>query len=115
GHWGGGVFIGARDQARIGLLLLRRGEWNGRRILSEAWIRRMIEPCPLFPQYGYLVWLNTGCGLYPSASAESWYARGAGGNLTWIDPKNDLVAVLRWTDPAAMNDFMRLAASAPQG
>jgi hypothetical protein len=24
-HWGGGVFIDARDQARIGLLPLRRG------------------------------------------------------------------------------------------
>jgi CubicO group peptidase (beta-lactamase class C family) len=115
GHWGGGVFIGARDQARIGLLLLRRGEWNGRRILSEAWIERMRESCPLFPQYGYLVWLNTDRGLYPSASAESYCARGAGGNLTWVDPANDLVAVLRWTDPAVMNDFMRLASTANPG
>jgi CubicO group peptidase (beta-lactamase class C family) len=96
-------------------LLLRRGEWNGRRILSEAWIERMREPCPLFPQYGYLVWLNTDRGLYPSASAESYCARGAGGNLTWVDPANDLVAVLRWTDPAAMNDFMRLASTANPG
>jgi CubicO group peptidase (beta-lactamase class C family) len=96
-------------------LLLRRGEWNGRRILSEAWIARMLEPCPLFSQYGYLTWLNTGRGLYPSASAESFYARGAGGNLTWIDPANDLVAVLRWTDPAAMDEFMRLTAAALAG
>ena len=50
GHWGGGVFISARDQARIGLMLLRRGVWGGRRILSEAWIERMLEPCPLYPQ-----------------------------------------------------------------
>ncbi len=110
GHWGGGAFIGARDQARIGLLMLHRGEWNGRRILSEAWIDRMLEPCPLYPQYGYLVWLNTGRQLYPSASPASYCFRGAGGNLTWIDPDSDLVAVLRWTDPAAMNDFMRLVA-----
>ena len=115
GHWGGGAFISARDQARIGLLMLRRGEWNGRRILSEAWIDRMREPCPLYPQYGYLWWLNTGRQLYPSGSATSYYARGAGGNLTWIDPDNDLVAVLRWTDPAAMNDFMRLASAAACG
>ena len=54
GHWGGGVFISARDQARIGLMLLRRGMWDGRRILSEAWIDRMIEPCPLYRTYGYL-------------------------------------------------------------
>jgi hypothetical protein len=108
GHWGGGVFITARDQARIGLMLLRRGMWAGRRILSEEWIDRMLEPCPLFRNYGYLCWLNTGRALYPSTSGESYYARGAGGNLTWIDPANDIVAVLRWTDPAAMDGFMKL-------
>jgi CubicO group peptidase (beta-lactamase class C family) len=108
GHWGGGVFIGARDQARLGLLLLRRGSWGGRRILSEAWIARMLEPCRLNRHYGYLFWLNTGRGLYPSASEASLFARGAGGNLTWIDPEHDLVAVLRWTDPAAMNGFTGL-------
>jgi CubicO group peptidase (beta-lactamase class C family) len=108
GHWGGGVFIHARDQARIGLMLLRGGMWGRQRILSQAWIERMLEPCPLNPQYGYLWWLNTGRCLYPSASAASYCARGAGGNLTWIDPENDLVAVLRWTDPAAMDGFMKL-------
>lgn len=112
GHWGGGVFISAQDQARIGLLLLSRGVWNGRRILSEAWIERMLEPCSLHAQYGYLWWLNTGGGLYPSASAAGYCARGAGGNLTWIDPEHDLVAVLRWTDPAAMDGFLQLATAA---
>ena len=112
GHWGGGVFISARDQARIGLMLLRRGIWDGRRILSEAWIDRLLEPCPLYRNYGYLWWLNTGRALYPSASEGSYYARGAGGNLTWIDPQNDIVAVLRWTDPAAMDGFMKLTTAA---
>ena len=112
GHWGGGVFISARDQARIGLMLLRGGACGVRRILSEAWLDRMLEPCPLFRNYGYLWWLNPARGLYPSASAASYYARGAGGNLTWIDPENDLVAVLRWTDPAAMDGFMKLTMAA---
>jgi CubicO group peptidase (beta-lactamase class C family) len=108
GHWGGGVFISALDQARIGLMLLRRGMWGTSRILSEAWIARMLEPCPLYRNYGYLWWLNTERALYPSASARSYYARGAGGNLTWIDPENDIVAVLRWTAPAAVDEFMKL-------
>lgn len=111
-HWGGGVVINARDQARIGLMLLNRGVWDGRRVLSEEWIERMLDPCPLYRNYGYLWWLNTDRALYPSASAASYYARGAGGNLTWIDPANDLVAVLRWTDPAAMDGFMKLTMSA---
>lgn len=111
-HWGGGVFIHARDQARIGLMLLRGGVWNSRRILSEEWISRMRVPCSLYPQYGYLWWLNTGRGLFPSASEASYFASGAGGNLTWIDPDNDLVAVLRWIDPAARDGFIRLVLDA---
>jgi CubicO group peptidase (beta-lactamase class C family) len=107
-HWGGGVFIHARDQARIGLLMQRGGMWGGRRILSEEWVSRGLVPCPLFPIYGYLWWLNTERRRYPSAPAGSYYASGAGGNLTWIDPDHDLVAVLRWTDPAAMDKFMAL-------
>ena len=76
GHWGGGVFIQRRDQARIGLMLLRRGVWGSRRILSEAWIERMLEPCPLYPQYGYLWWLNTGRGaLSERLGAELLCAR----------------------------------------
>ena len=115
GHWGGGVFIHAPDQARIGLMLLRRGMWDRQRILSEAWVERMLEPCLLNPQYGYLWWLNTGRGLYPNAPAASYYARGAGGNLTWIDPEDDIIAVLRWTDPAAMDGFMKLVMAALRG
>jgi CubicO group peptidase (beta-lactamase class C family) len=112
GHWGGGVFISARDQARIGLLMLRRGEWGGRRILSESWVRLSTEPCALKPGYGLMWWLNTAHARYKGASEASFFGVGAGGNLTWVDPKNDLVAVLRWTDPAAMGDFAGLVTQA---
>jgi CubicO group peptidase (beta-lactamase class C family) len=112
GHWGGGIFISARDQARIGLLMLRRGEWAGRRILSEAWIRLSTEPCALKPGYGLMWWLNTARARYKGASEASFFGVGAGGNLTWVDPENDLVAVLRWTDPAAMGEFAALVTGA---
>jgi CubicO group peptidase (beta-lactamase class C family) len=51
--------------------------------------------------------LNTGRRLYPSAPAEGYAASGSGGNLVWIDPVNDLVAVLCWTDPAATDGFLQ--------
>jgi CubicO group peptidase (beta-lactamase class C family) len=113
-HWGGGVLIHAEDQARIGLLMLRRGEWNGRRILPESWIRESVRPCPLNPNYGLLWWLNTGHGRYKSAPEGSFFASGAGGNVTWIDPAHDLVAVTRWLDPTAMDTFMRLIMQATE-
>ena len=107
-HWGGGMLIHAEDQARIGILMLRRGEWNGKRILPESWVAESLVPCRLNPNYGLLWWLNTAHGRYKSAPEGSFYASGAGGNLTWVLPEYDLVAVMRWLDPTAVDTFSRL-------
>jgi CubicO group peptidase (beta-lactamase class C family) len=106
-HWGGGVAIHTEDQARIGLLMLHRGVWEGRRLLPKSWIEEWLLPCTLNPNYGLLWWLNTGRTRYPSASEASFFATGAGGNTTWVDPEYDLVAVMRWIDPAAVDGFIR--------
>ncbi|HWI29476.1 MAG TPA: serine hydrolase [Stellaceae bacterium] len=106
GHWGGGVFIHAEDQARIGLMMLRRGVWGGRRLLAERWVALSTEPCPVKPDYGFLWWLNTGGARHPAASPQSFFAVGAGGNVTWIDPATGIVAVMRWLDPAAESGFV---------
>ena len=49
-HWGGGIAIHAEDQARIGLLMLRRGVWEGRQLLPESWIDESLKPCALNSQ-----------------------------------------------------------------
>ena len=69
-------------------------------------ITASLTPCPLNPVYGFMWWLNTGRGSYAGASPESFFALGSGGNISWVDPVNDIVAVLRWTDVAAANEFM---------
>jgi CubicO group peptidase (beta-lactamase class C family) len=107
-HWGGGIEIHAEDQARIGLLMLRDGAWNGARILPEGWVAESLTPCSLNVNYGLLWWLNTAQSRYPSAPASSFAAVGAGGNLTWADPEHDIIAVLRWTDPASTDAFLKL-------
>ncbi len=96
-HWGGGIWIPSWDHARVGLLLLRRGVWAGKRILSEEWIDRATTPCAIQPGYGYMWWLNTGRRAYPAASERAFAARGAGGNDVVVDPERDLVIVTRWT------------------
>jgi CubicO group peptidase (beta-lactamase class C family) len=105
-HWGGGIAIHAEDQARIGLLMLRRGEWEGRRLLPERWIEEALAPCALNQNYGLLWWLNTGRKRYTNATEKSLFASGAGGNITWVAPEHNLVAVMRWMDPTAVNGFI---------
>ncbi|HUB13801.1 MAG TPA: serine hydrolase [Acetobacteraceae bacterium] len=111
-HWGGGIETHAEDQARVGLLMLQRGEWNGQRILPEAWIAESLKPCPLNLNYGLMWWLNTGGGRWPSAPHASFAAWGAGGNLIWVDPEHLIVAVSRWIDPASVDAFLRLLMAA---
>ena len=110
-HWGGGVQIHAEDQARIGLLMLNRGRWDGRQVVPEAWIAESLIPCALNPEYGLLWWLN-GTGKIPTASRQSFFAVGAGGNRTWIDPESGIVGVMRWLDPAAVDQFIALVNAA---
>ena len=96
-HWGGGLMISARDQARFGLLTLRRGRWNDKQILSEEWIRNATTPTPAQTGYGFMnYYLNTDRKLLPSAPPEAWVHLGAGQNAIYVDPKHDLVIVLRW-------------------
>jgi CubicO group peptidase (beta-lactamase class C family) len=105
-HWGGGLFISTLDHARFGLLVAQGGEWAGRRILSEGWMRQMLTPSPTLANYGYLWWLNTGPGAHPKLPASAFSAMGAGSNVIWIDPEHDLVAVMRWIDKGAVEPFL---------
>lgn len=106
-HWGGGLFISARDHARIGLLMQRRGMWGGVPLLSPDWIDACTTPCALNPSYGYLWWLNGDGRHVPSAPRTSYFAMGVGSNVIWIDPERDLVCVLRWIDKPSLDGFAK--------
>ncbi len=108
GHWGGGVFINARDMARFGLLTLRRGQWKDKRLLSETWVRQSLTPTPAQPTYGYMNWfLNTDRKYVPSAPASAFVHVGNGTNIIYVDPVNDVVAVVRWIENSAVDGFVQ--------
>ena len=107
-HWGGGLWISTLDHARVGMLMLNDGVWEGKRILSEDWISACRTPCPLNAQYGYLWWLNTDRKMVPTASASSFFGLGVGANVLWVDPENDLVVVARWLQKESLAGFADL-------
>jgi CubicO group peptidase (beta-lactamase class C family) len=116
GHWGGGMWISARDLARFGYLSLRQGKWKDQEILSEKWIDMATTPTALCPTYGFMNWfLNTDRQLMPSAPESHYYHGGAGANRVWIAPEQDLVVVLRWVAPEYFDGFVQrvLAAVKP--
>ena len=117
GHWGGGMFVNAWDMARFGYLTLRRGKWKGHQILSDQWVGLALTPTPAEPTYGFMNWfLNTDRKYIPSAPASAFVHIGNGLNMIYVDPENDLVAVVRWIDNKAMDGFVkRLLAAVARG
>ncbi len=111
-HWGGGVSIGARDQARIGQLLLGGGRHGDAQLIPTRWVERMREACPIAPFYGWLMWLNRDGRSFPGASADSSFMVGAGGHYVWIEPRHHAVVVVRWIDPEHAPAFIAQMAAA---
>ena len=108
GHWGGGMFISARDMARFGLLTARRGRWRGKQILSPEWIKMARTPTSVQPTYGFMNWfLNTDKKLYPNAPANAFAHIGNGTNVIYVDVENDLVVVARWIEDAKIDEFLQ--------
>ena len=98
-HWGGGLFVPARDLAAIGQLFLDDGVSGRTRLLSAEWIQQSWSPCPVKPEYGYLWWRNDDGIPWPGAPTTGRSARGNGGrHLLWIDPERDLVLASHWTE-----------------
>lgn len=104
GHWGGGMFINAYDMARFGLLTLHKGNWNGKQLLSQQWVKQALTPTPANTGYGYMNWfLNTGRKEVPSAPESAFMHIGNGANYIYVDPEHDLVMVVRWINGKAMD------------
>ena len=106
-HWGGGMLLNAFDQARFGLLTMHKGMWNGERIISEEWIDLSTRADAVNTTYGFMNFaLNTNHQRYPDASEYTWTHVGAGSNLVYVDPGNELVIVSRWIQGGAFTEVV---------
>ena len=113
GHFGGGLFINSYDLARFGLLTLRKGNWNGKQIISEDWIAKSTTPTKVNVGYGFMnYFLNTNKAMYPNVPASAITHIGNGTNAIYVDRENDLVVVARWIEDKQINDFLKILLSA---
>ena len=79
------------DYARFGLLFLHNGEWNGRRIVSEDWVRAATGAEPTtdsayYHGYRYFWWLDVN-------RPGRFYALGKYGQYIYVAPDADAVVV----------------------
>ena len=108
GHWGGGMFISARDMARFGLLTLRNGKWNDKQIISPEFLKLATTPTAAQTTYGFMnFYLNTDKKLYPNAPADTIAFLGNGTNIVFIDRKNEILIVARWIENRKIDEFLQ--------
>jgi len=109
-HTGGfGLRLLPQDMLKFGRLLLQKGTWNGRRLLSAEMIaastRTAVRSGPPRPGgYGWHWWTGVqavapGAEAAPAPALEYFYARGYGGQFIYVVPALEAVVVLtrdRW-------------------
>ncbi|HUY38166.1 MAG TPA: serine hydrolase [Candidatus Binataceae bacterium] len=90
-----GLRLRPRDLAKIGQLVLQHGAWNGKQLVSAAWIDASTTPQIngfLVFFYGYQFWL--GRSLINKHEVDWAAAWGLGGQRMFIVPELDLVVVV---------------------
>lgn len=100
---GWGLMLTPMDMLRIGELYLNKGLWNGKRIVSEEWIRESTREQSRWGKrrYGYLWWVI-------DEAEHSYAALGDGGNVIYVNESNQLVvAIASYFKPRAA-DRMKL-------
>ncbi len=89
-----GLFLTARDMAKIGYLYLNRGMWDGQPVISDEWIRLSVTEhvTDIYDRYsyGYQWWITKVNGV------PAFLASGYGGQMIGIVPSLDLVVVLKY-------------------
>jgi CubicO group peptidase (beta-lactamase class C family) len=89
----------ARDMARMGLLWLHFGRWDGHQVIPHDWMREAVKTAPNIQArcpreqwcYGYAFWTNDHGVLWPVAPTDSFAASGAGRKHIWACPSLELV------------------------
>lgn len=91
---GSGLMATAEDLLRVGILLMHKGEWNGRQLLDRELLEKatscrvetMVKSTAVAERsgYGYQIWMG---------SYDSFLLMGMGGQLVICLPKQELLCV----------------------
>jgi CubicO group peptidase (beta-lactamase class C family) len=108
-----GIAASVEAMARIGYLFLRRGEWNGQRLLSESFVETVRTPraevantvnadSTEFPggnQNTGVLWRTNATGELTDLPRDAYWGHGLGDNLIVVIPSLDLVIARTGNDP----------------
>ena len=108
----GGLNITLRDYARVGILFLDSGRWEGRQVVPEEWMVNSTRPLDPHVQpriengierdgYGYQWWI-------PYGAEDEFNAQGIYDQFIYVDPDKDAVIVKLSSNYKFKNDYDRV-------
>lgn len=93
-----GLYLRPRDLAKLGLLALQQGEWEGQQLVPADWLAastvQLGEEPTYYHNYGYYWWLPTEELFGEEAPTGAFLASGHGGNFALVLPQEDLLVVI---------------------
>jgi len=94
-----GLRMTPRDLARIGQLILNRGQWEGREVVPADWLDKSFQSyvaCDEFRRYGYFWYVGDfQYGNPPNRPIAHWVgAFGYGGQRLFVLPELDIVVAM---------------------
>jgi CubicO group peptidase (beta-lactamase class C family) len=87
-----GLNLTARDMAKIGMLYLQHGQWDDKKIVSDAYVQDSTTKHndggpPVKTAYGYQWWVS-------QINLGAFFASGKNGQVIYVVPKDDLVVAV---------------------
>ena len=105
-NWGGGGYT-ARAVARVGRLMLRKGNWQGRQLVDSKWIEEVVKfagtPLPNRPDgnpapASGLGWWTNFDGVWSKVPRDAFAGAGAGNQVLLVVPSMNLIIVRNGSD-----------------
>jgi CubicO group peptidase (beta-lactamase class C family) len=105
-NWGGASFT-PRAAARIGRLMLNKGNWNGQQLIKSGWVEQVVRyantPVPdrredAFTLASGLAWYTNFDGAFPNAPRDLFMGSGAGNQTLIVIPSMQLIVVRNGED-----------------
>ncbi len=108
------MYATPRDYAKLGLILLHNGQWNGKQIIPASYIEQMLTPASHL-RYNLLRkvdFYKLGLWIYPRKKYKAYYFAGVFGQYIFVLPEQNAV-IVRLGQMVNQLDVMRVPPDVP--
>lgn len=106
---GNGIWMTTADMAKIGLLYLNHGQWNGVQLVPKQWVEQstsvQFQPGGGRANYGFQWWIRT----FGDAAYPAYFAQGHAGQYIMVVPSLALVIAFNSDYEGATSIYWQLA------